>query len=326
MSTQGHNDGLAVEPPAGLETEHDLVDRADEGTLLVQVSDRAHAPDADPLVRTGRRVRTPKLLYWVCIVWLVVITLLGLLAPLLPIGSYITPVGLPKEPAFKAWPEFLGTDSLGRSTLSRLLYGARYSMVIGLGAAAFGFVVGTAIGIVAGYFRGIADRVIGFVLDVFLAFPPLIVLLVLVSVLQPSITTLALALGLIVIPTFARLARASTLVWADRPFVVAARSYGATNRRIIFKELLGNVILPLLTLLPVIVASLMIAEGSLSYLGFGLPPPEPSWGGMISAGTKELRREPMLVMIPAMTVFITVFALNIVGERVRSRYEIPGAR
>ena len=272
-----------------------------------------------------RRFRAPKPVYWLSIAWLGGIAMLAFLAPVLPLGSYVTAVGAPRIPPFTEWPEFLGTDQLGRSVLSRLLFGARDTMLIAFGATAIGLIVGTTIGVVAGYFRGPLDRIIGFVLDVLLAFPPLIVLLLLVSVLEPSMPTLLVALGFLAIPTFARLARASTLVWVDRPFIVAARTYGATDLRIIIKDLLANVILPLLTLLPIVVSGLIVAEGSLSYLGFGMPPPQPSWGNMISGGMQYLRTDPALVIIPATAVFLTVFALNIVGERTRSRYELPGA-
>lgn len=276
------------------------------------------------LVRPVRRRRRPAWMVWICAGWLIVVAGSGLLAPLLPIASFVTPVGPPRVPPFTEWPEFLGTDSAGRSVLSRLVYGARDSTLIGVGATAFGFAIGTTVGIVAGYFRGAADRVTSFLLEVLLAFPPLIVLLVLATILPSSLPTLIVALGIIVIPSFARLSRASTLMWADRPFVVAARTYGATDGRIIFRDLLGNVILPLLTILPIIVAALMIAEGSLSYLGFGMPPPQPSWGGMINLGAKDLRIAPALALVPAAVIFLTVFSLNIVGERIRQRYELSG--
>lgn len=276
-------------------------------------------------VRVRRRVRAPKWVFWLSIAWLAGITTLGLFAPFLPLASYVTAVGAPMIAPFTEWPEFLGTDQLGRSVLSRLLFGARDTMIIAFGATGVGLVVGTAIGVTAGYFRGPLDRSIGFVLDVLLAFPPLIVLLILITVLEPSMPTLLGALGFLAIPTFARLARASTLVWVDRPFIVAARTYGATDLRIIAKDLLANVVLPLLTMLPIVVSGLIVAEGSLSYLGFGMPPPQPSWGNMISGGMQYLRTDPALVTVPATAVFLTVFALNVIGERSRSRYELPGA-
>lgn len=284
-------------------------------------------PDTGELKRKRIRfrLRAPKPVYWASVTWLVGIAALGLLAPFLPLASYVTAVGPPLVPPFTEWPEFLGTDQLGRSVLSRLLYGARDTMVIAFGATAVGLILGTAIGVLAGYFRGPLDRGLGFVLDVLLAFPPLIVLLILVTVLEPSMGTLLAALGLLAIPTFARLSRASTLVWVDRPFIVAARTYGATDGRIVFKDLLANVVLPLLTLLPIVVSGLIVAEGSLSYLGFGMPPPQPSWGNMIAGGMQYLRTDPALVIVPATAVFLTVFALNTIGERTRSRYELPGA-
>ncbi|MCD4536595.1 ABC transporter permease [Nocardioides sp. cx-169] len=272
----------------------------------------------------GRTKRVNRPLLWVAVAWLGAVGLLALLAPFLPIASYVTPVGPPRMAPFNDWPEFLGTDSQGRSVLSRLIYGGRDTLAISLGASLIGFVVGSIIGIVMGYFRGVVDRVVGFGVDVFLAFPPLVVLLLLVTALRPSVPTLLVTLGLLVTPSFARLSRGSTLVWVDRPFVIAARTYGASNWRIITRDLTGNVILPLLTILPIVIAVIMIAEGSLSFLGFGMPPPRPSWGNMISAGTKELRITPVLTFIPAIVLFFTIFFLNVIGERVRSRFEMAG--
>jgi peptide/nickel transport system permease protein len=124
-----------------------------------------------------------------------------------------------------------------------------------------------------------------------------------------------------VTPTFVRLQRASSLSWAERPFITAARSYGAGHARIAFKEILPNSILSVITFVPTIVAVLIVAEGSLSFLGLGVPPPQASWGGMIADGKSQLNLAPQLVFVPAVVVFVTVFSLNIIGERVRARFE-----
>jgi peptide/nickel transport system permease protein len=157
--------------------------------------------------------------------------------------------------------------------------------------------------------------------DALLAFPPLVLLLAISSILRPSFGTLLFGLTVLVIPTFARLARANTLNWASREFVLAARNMGASRLRIAFREILPNLAPPILAYLPTVVAALIVAEGSLSFLGLGLPSPTPSWGSMIADGKDFLRTDPDLVLIPAATIFLTIFALNQVGDRARARFD-----
>lgn len=282
----------------------------------------AEAPNQidEVVVGLASATRRRPVLLWLCAGWLTLIIVVSLLANVLPLPSFVTPVGPPRQPPLQAG-QLLGTDSYGRSVLSRMIFGARESLLVGVLASSAALIAGTAIGLASGYFRGPVDKLLSFGLDVLLVFPPLIVLLVLASVLQPSIPTVTGSLALIVTPTFARLARGSTLVWVDRPFVIAARAYGCPNLRLMLREVLPNALLPLLTLVPAVMAGLMIAEGALSFLGLGIPPPNPSWGGMINEGATFLRTSPWLVFTPAAAVVLTVFALNVIGEEVRSRYE-----
>lgn len=154
-----------------------------------------------------------------------------------------------------------------------------------------------------------------------LAFPPLILLLALSSILTPSVTTMLVGLSIVVIPSFIRLARASTLTWSSREFVRAARNMGAGHSRILFREILPNVLAPLASYLPIVMAAMIVAEGSLSFLGMGVPPPQPSWGGMISDGKDLIAEAPHLVFVPAIAIFFTVFALNQVGDFLRSKFD-----
>jgi peptide/nickel transport system permease protein len=256
---------------------------------------------------------------WMAAVWVVAIVGAAILADVLPLKDYDTPAfaATNKTPTLSIH-EPLGTDGFGRSELSRAVYGARTSLSIGIGAVAVGMTVGLTLGLVAGYGRGWADSVIGLMTDVLLSFPPLIVLLGLVAVLPRTATTIALGLGFLVIPTFTRLARANTLVMAQREFVVVARSLGAPRLRILFREVLPNVIMPVLAYSFAFIALLIVAEGSLSYLGVGIQPPKPSWGRMIADGQPRFGDTPHLVFVPSAVMFLTILALNTLGERARA--------
>nr|WP_249420089.1 ABC transporter permease [Rhabdothermincola salaria] len=180
--------------------------------------------------------------------------------------------------------------------------------------------LGGTFGLISGYLRGASDAVIGVVTNVLLAFPPLVLLLALAAVLPRTSRNQALALALLVIPINVRLARATTLSFAQREFVLAARAIGAKRRRIMIGELLPNVFVPLFSYAFIVIAVLIVAEASLSFLGLGIPPPSPTWGNMIAEGRNGVfEREPHLVLVPAGALFLTVLSFNLVGERMRAR-------
>lgn len=270
----------------------------------------------DPGVDTG---------LWVSAFWLTVVVLAAVFADLLPLNeardaskSFGAPVTA-RPDLFSGHP--LGTDKFGLDLLGGVIYGARLSLQISLGATAIGLFVGGLIGICAGYFRGRLDSVVGVLTNSLLAFPPLILLIALMVALEPSVRNLVLALAILGIPTYIRLGRANTMTLAQREFVLAARSLGASERRIVFRELVPNVALPLLSYAFIIVAVLIVAEGSLSFLGLSIPRPEPTWGNMIYAGNEDLRKIPHLVFVPAGVMFLTVFALNRVSDRARQLWD-----
>jgi len=222
-------------------------------------------------------------------------------------------------PPFSSWEHILGTDSLGRDVLSRCLYGARVSLIVAIGSTLIALVIGVSCGLVAGYFRGAADRVLSLVINFLLSFPALIFLIALVAAMGPSLTTLLIGLSLLGIPNFARVARANTIAFSDREFVTAAKALGAGPLRVLRRELLANVMLPVMSLALVVMATLVVAEGSLSFLGLGIPPPTPSWGGMLAAGRESLATDPYLVLVPAVFFFLTVYSFNVLGDWVRGR-------
>ncbi|CAI7977746.1 MULTISPECIES: ABC transporter permease [unclassified Parafrankia] len=279
------------------------------------------APALDtPIVPAVRKSRS--ILVYLAYVWLIAVIALAALADVLPLASYSIPIGKPRQgPDFSSFDLWLGTDQQGRSILSRCVYGARVSLLVGTVAGLIGAVIGTLLGMLAGYLGKAVDWIIRLITDAMLAFPPLILLLALSSILTPSVRTLLVGLTLLIIPTFVRLALANTLAWSSREFVTAARNMGAGHTRILVKEILPNLLPPLGAFLPVVMAALIVAEGSLSFLGMGIPPPQPSWGGMISDGKEAIADSPHMVLVPAVVIFFTVFALNQAGDHLRSRFD-----
>ncbi|MEU1957144.1 ABC transporter permease [Nocardia rhamnosiphila] len=251
--------------------------------------------------------------------WLLTITLAAAAAPILPLPDPAEITDRYSIPPFQQAAHILGTDPLGRDLLSRVVHGAQISLAVAIGATLLALAVGTALGLVAGYFRRSVDVTFDIGTNTILAFPPLILLIALVAVMEPSLGTLVIGLALVGMPTFARIARANTIAFAGREFVTASKSLGAPTVRIIVREILPNVALPVFSFAIVVAAALVVAEGSLSFLGLGVPPPAPSWGGMIAAGRESLYEEPYLVLVPGAFFFLTVLSLNMTGDWARDR-------
>lgn len=260
--------------------------------------------------------------------WLALIAAAACLANVLPLSeardaskTLRTPI-LQRPDLFSAHP--LGTDRQGLDILGGVIYGARISLIVGVGAVLIGLAFGGVIGMIAGYRRGIGEWSVQLITDSMLAFPPLIFLLGLVTVLSPSTFNVALALGALSAPSYARLTRANTLTFAQREFIVSARAIGERDRSIVVRELLPNVIRPVFAFSFVYVAVLIVAEASLSFLGLGIQRPTPTWGNMISAGQNDFDKNPHLVLIPGVVLFLTVFSLNRLGDVVQARWEKQG--
>ncbi|MFC5950389.1 ABC transporter permease [Pseudonocardia lutea] len=266
---------------------------------------------------------------WLAVTWLVLVAGAALFADLLPLAEGQDPSLTLNEPIMAAPDLFsahpLGTDRQGLDVLSGVVYGARISLVVGPGAVLLGLVVGGLLGVLAGYHRKLVDSGLTLLNDALLAFPPLILLLALAAVVRPSVLTMTAVLGVLAIPTFYRLARANTLVFAQRGYVLAARAVGARGSRVLLKEIVPNVVMAALSYAFVVVAVLIVAEASLSFLGLGIPRPQPTWGNMIAAGQQDVERNPHLVFVPGAVLFLTVLSLNRVGDWTRRHWD-PRAR
>ena len=256
-------------------------------------------------------------LFWCAAAWIAVLALAAAFAPWLPLPDP-SDMDMLERRALPSADHWLGTDSFGRDVASRLVFGARTSLTVGLIAPMIGLLVGGTAGMLAGYFRGWFDTLVVGAVDVLLAFPALVLAIAVTAYLGQSLLNLTLILGVLGIPAFARVARAATLVFAQREFVTAARAVGATHTRILVRELLPNVILPLAAFLLVGVAITIVVEGAVSFLGLGVPPPQSSWGIMISEGRESLESAAWLAFTPATMMFLTVLAFNLVGDRLRA--------
>lgn len=279
----------------------------------------------------GRALRGPDwdAALWLSAVWIVVLVAAAVAAPLLPLGEHRDTAAALTEPSLLRPNLFgehpLGTNNFGLDQLARAVYGARASLLMALSASAIGLVVGGAIGIVAGTGRGWMDRAVSTANNAFLAFPPLVLLLALASVMERDPRNIALALGALSIPVNVRLARANAMTVAQEEFVQAARVMGASRIRILVREVLPNVVPALLSYALIVMAVLLVAEASLSYLGLGVQPPDPSWGNMIAEGEGGMFEDhPHLVLVPGGVMFATVLAFNLVGERLRQRWDRHG--
>ncbi|MDO9057949.1 MAG: ABC transporter permease, partial [Bradyrhizobium sp.] len=256
--------------------------------------------DQDVAVSPVRRTRRLGLLFWMAIGWMTFVFALAAFADLLPLPSPFHMDMLERRAPVSA-EHWLGTDGLGRDVLSRLIYGARISLIVGLCAPVIGLTIGGALGILAGYFRGRFETLVVGSMDTLLAFPPLILALAVTAYLGQSLLNLTGILGVLGIPAFMRVARATTLTLARREFVIAAQALGASHMRILLRELLPNVFLPLFAFFLLGVAVTIVVEGALSFLGLGVPPPISSWGIMIGEGRESLEIAPRLAFIPAAT-------------------------
>jgi peptide/nickel transport system permease protein len=266
---------------------------------------------------------------WISVTWLVVVFGAALLAPLLQLDTGRGTTERFQEP-FQDLSHIMGGDQSGRDMLARTVDAARNSLMLAIGSVALGTLVGGFLGLVAGYVRGASDAVLGTFFNVLLSIPALVLVMSLVAVYaspdNPDVTSgkrmtvLVLALALIVVPVIGRITRGSTLAWSERDFVKAAQVIGAKQKRIMFREVLPNVLPATMSIALLFVAIVIVAEGSLALLGVGVD--GESWGNMIANGRIQIERAPHVVFVPAGAIFFTVLSLNYLGDVIRARFDV----
>jgi len=211
----------------------------------------------------------------------------------------------------------MGTDGNMRDEFSRMLYGARLSLMIGLSTVTFAIIIGTVLGALAGYFGGWIDNLIMRVMDVLLAFPSLLLAIAIVTVLGPGLINALLAIGIVSIPAYARVMRASVLSVREMDFVSATRSLGGNTYEILFKCILPNALTPLIVQGTLGIASAILDAAALSFLGLGAQPPTPEWGSMLGAERNQVFTAPHLVFYPGLAIMLTVLSFNLIGDGLR---------
>ncbi len=219
-----------------------------------------------------------------------------------------------KPPSFE---HLMGTDHFGRDIFSRMLWGGRTSLSVGLLVVGFAFVLGVPLGLASGYFGGKVDNVLMRLVDAFLTFPPLLLAVALVGLLGPDIKNVMLALGLVQAPILARMVRGSTLAVREDVYVTAARALGASPLRIVLSHLLRNMVSPIVVQLTVVFAAAVVSEASLSFLGFGTQPPAPSWGRDMSEARRFLADAPWMFLAPTSIIAVCVLSINFMGDGLR---------
>jgi peptide/nickel transport system permease protein len=256
-----------------------------------------------------------------------VIVFLGIIAVCAPlISQYITHYGyadqdltsLFQPPSRAHW---LGTDELGRDTLTRLVYGARISLTVGFLTVALSLTVGGAIGIVAGFGRGWLDNVLMRLVDTLLAIPSIFLFILVTSLLRPNAVTLSCIIALVAWGNVSRLVRAETLSLKNREFVLATRSIGASDARIMVRHVLPNALPVVIVAASLAVGQVILIEAALSYLGLGIQPPVPSWGNMLGNAQQYFYHSVWLVVLPGLCIFVTVLCTNMFGNAVRDAFD-----
>jgi ABC-type dipeptide/oligopeptide/nickel transport system permease subunit len=304
-----------------------------ETALVPAAGERAAAPvdpEAAILAEAEEAYQGRKLgfWFWACAAWLVLLVLAAVFADFLPLKDpTATFRGVHRDgPSAAHW---FGGDNIGHDVFSRTIYGARRSLAVATVATLVGFTVGGVIGLVSGYYRRTLDDAIVAVLDIMLAIPGLVLALALVAFFaapgsaSPTRQTMwaTFALSILAVPTIARVARAQTMVWADRDFVLAARTLGTRNLRIIVREVLPNILPAMVSIAFIGLAALIVVEAALAFFGVG-DVSGVSWGIMIQNGRSQVDDAPHMVLFPSLFMFLTILSLNFVGDQVRTRFDV----
>ncbi len=252
-------------------------------------------------------------------------TVVAILAPVL---APYPPLELAPREQFQApsWRHPFGTDEFGRDLFSRVIYGSRISLIAGGGAVLLAAVVGVTLGMAAGYFRGRTESVLAGLFDLILAFPAVLLAIATIAILGRSTQSAIIAIGVINLPAFGRLARASVLTEAEKEYVEAERSLGARHGHILVRTLLPNVLPPVMVLASVSMAAAILLEASLSFLGLGTQPPAPSWGNMVSAGRQYLSNAAWYGVFPGAFIVVLILGLQLLGDGMRDALDPRAVR
>lgn len=257
---------------------------------------------------------------WPAVVGLAIIlgiALLALLAPLLPLPNPNEVDTIDRLKPLGTDGHTLGTDEFGRDIASRLVWGARISLLMGLSSALLALVVGVVLGMASGYYGGAVDTVIMRVLDIMMAFPYILLAIAIVAVLGPGLLNAMLAIAIVGVPSYARIVRGSVLTVREREFVEASHAVGATNGRVIVRHIFPNVVAPIIVAGSLDVGAKIIATAGLSFLGLGTQPPTPDWGTMLASGRQFVTIAPHVAVSPGLAIAIVVLGLNLFGDWLR---------
>jgi len=219
-----------------------------------------------------------------------------------------------QQPSTDYW---LGTDPLGRDELSRIIFGTRASLQVGLIAVGIAAVIGIALGLLAGYFNGFVNTIIMRLIDTLMAIPPLILALTFAAVLGGGLNSLMISVGIAMVPTYCRLTCSLTLSTKENDYIMAGYAMGASAQRIMLKHLLPNIFPPLIVLITLNMGQAILIEAALSFLGLGIAPPGAAWGSMVKAGYRDLLTNPILSFAPGLCIMLVVMAFNILGDGLR---------
>jgi len=265
-------------------------------------------------------------LFWICVTWLAINFLAAIFASILPIQNPF----LQDYTAINSSPSLhhlFGTDDLGRDIFARIVYGSRVSIEAGLGAMVIGFGLGAPLGMLAAYRRGKFDSILTMFMYIFLAFPAIIATIAILSFWTPrSLLKIIIVIGVASIPLVYRVIRTATLNVATKDYVIAAKVQGATDRRIMVKELLPNVAPIGVSFLLIGIATVVVLEGSLAFLGLSVNPPTPSWGNMINEARTILQVNPWLAIFPSLAMCLFLLCLNFIGDRLRSHFDVSESK
>ena len=275
--------------------------------------------EAPPRVSTIQYFRKVFLSRGVVVFGFVVVMLLILMAVFAPLIATYDPYAqnldnVMAKPSLSHW---LGTDTVGRDTLSRIIYGSRTSLIVGVVALGLAAGIGMSLGLVAGYFGGITHSIIMRFIDALMAVPMMLLALTIAAVLGGGLTNVIIALGIALVPTYARLMCGQAMTIKQNDYVTAARSIGAGNLLIMIKHVAPNCFPPLIVMMTMQIGITILAEAGLSFLGIGINPPGAAWGAMVSEGYRYLTKNPMLSFAPGLAIMLVVFAFNMIGDGLR---------